>query len=53
VLIVSGVASSASIAAEAASDFLVDLKPAQAALGLVIVEEDGEVVEEGERLILP
>src|SRR5712691_13339628 len=41
------------IAAEAAGDFLLQLEPAQVTLRLVVVEEDGKVVEEGQHLVLP
>jgi hypothetical protein len=36
------------VAAEAARDFLLDLEPAQGTLGLVVLEGDGEIVQEGE-----
>jgi hypothetical protein len=40
------------IAAEAAGDFLLDLEPTQVTLGLVVVERDAQLVEEGEDLLL-
>ncbi len=40
------------IAAEAAGDFLLDLEPTQVTLGLVVVERDTQLVEEGEDLLL-
>src|SRR5690348_2005957 len=43
---------SSCLAAEAARDFLLHLEPAQVAFRLVIVEGDGEVVEEGQHLLL-
>jgi site-specific DNA recombinase len=42
----------ARIAAKAAGDFLLHLQPAQIAFCLVVVEGDGEVIEEGEHRIL-
>jgi hypothetical protein len=40
------------IAAEAPRDRLLDLEPAQVALCLVVVEGDGEIIQEGEYLLL-
>src|SRR5260370_42563218 len=43
---------SAAIRAEAAGDFLLDLEHAQVTFGLVVVERDRQIVEEGQHLIL-
>src|SRR5258708_14327685 len=42
-----------SVTAETARDLLLPLEPAQIAFGLVVVEGDGEVVEERKHLVLP
>ena len=40
------------VAAEAARDLLLDLESAQIAFRLIVIEGDGQVIEEGERLLL-
>ncbi len=42
----------AGIAAEAARHLLLDLEPTQVALGLVVIEGNCEIVEEGQHLVL-
>src|SRR5262245_50496151 len=41
------------VAAEAARNLLLDLEPAQIPLGLIVIEGDGQVGEEGQHLVLP